>query len=124
MNIRTDNFSKHRRFGKGYMKTGLLRVEDINKMREFEILRGFFSSNRLAYFTGKLSIFTRSLFNFIGYEEPRLRELIKQKLHTNSILEAIFAGIILSSSKLFLKILRRLYIREYVSHNDPLYQTI
>jgi hypothetical protein len=124
MHVRIDNFSKHRRFGKGYMKTGLLRVEDINKMREFEILRGFFSSNRLAYLTGKLSVFTRSFFHFIGYEEPRVRELIKQKLRSNSVLGALFAGLILYSSKLFLKILRRLYIWEYISHNDPLYQTI
>lgn len=122
MKYRRDNYSMHKQFSKGYIN---YRVSNIDKMRDYETLRGFFSPNRIEYIRGKLVGFTRAFFQVYGREEAVLRRMVGRRFRLSfSISDAIFIFVTMVCAEINKKILRRLYVIEYSRFHEPPVKTI
>ena len=122
MKYRRDNYSMHKQFSKGYIN---YRVSNIDKMRDYETLRGFFSPNRIEYIRGKLVGFTRAFFQVYGREEAVLRRMVGRRFRLSfSISDAIFIFVTMVCAGISKKILRLLYVIEYSRFHEPPVKTI
>lgn len=103
-----DNFSTHRKYAKGFVS---VRLDDPDKMRDYETIRGYISDNNLEYITNKIRHSAIKVSADYGKERDVLKSIFLKKLSKfRTIPQAMATGAAMLSLGLAVRFLRGLSI--------------
>lgn len=105
--IPIDNFSTSRRYAKGFISS---RLDDPDKMRDYETIRGYFSKNAGSYILDRIRHSAIKVLYAYGSEKESLKALLLKSLkNIDSLPRALMLCISMLWFELFIRILRFIF---------------